>query len=90
MSALLVGVMRESSDYSRNYALDRVAFGRPIAHHQALAFLIADMVMAVDSARMLAWEAACALDDGKPAGRLAALACKLRDDRDIEDQRLRI
>ena len=74
VSALLVGVMRESSDYSRDYALDRVAFGRPIAHHQALAFLIADMVMAVDSARMLAWEAAWRLDNGLDAREACATA----------------
>ncbi|MCS5636405.1 MAG: acyl-CoA/acyl-ACP dehydrogenase [Myxococcota bacterium] len=74
VSALLVGVMRESSDYSRRYALDRVAFGRPIAHHQALAFLITDMVMAVDSARMLAWEAAWRLDSGLDAEEACATA----------------
>jgi len=74
VAGLLVGVMRASSDYSRDYALDRVAFGRPIAHHQALAFLIADMVMAVDSARMLAWEAAWRLDNGLDAREACATA----------------
>ena len=38
--------------------MQRVAFGRPIAHHQALAFLIADMRSAVDGARLLLHEAA--------------------------------
>ena len=75
-TSLLVGVMRESALYSRQYALDRVAFGKPIAHHQALAFLIADMATAVDSCRLLAFEAACriekvrgieSLDDENPA-----------------------
>jgi len=75
-TSLLVGVMRESALFSRQYALDRVAFGKPIAHHQALAFLIADMATAVDSCRLLAFEAACriekvreneSLDDENPA-----------------------
>ena len=35
--------MRAAAEFSRDYALQRVAFGQPIAHHQALAFLIADM-----------------------------------------------
>jgi len=61
-AALLLGVMREAAEFSRDYAQQRVAFGRPIAHHQALAFLIADMAAAVDSARLLVWGAAMALD----------------------------
>ena len=63
VAALLVGVMRESADFSRQYALDRVAFGKPIAHHQGLAFLIADMAIAVEASRCLLWEAAFRLDD---------------------------
>ena len=74
VAGLLVGVMRESSDYSRRYALDRVAFGKPIAHHQALAFLIADMAIAVDSARVLALEAAWRLDSGVPSEEASATA----------------
>ncbi len=62
ITALLVGVMRESALFSRQYALDRVAFGKPIAHHQALAFLIADMAIAVDGCRLLMFEAACRID----------------------------
>ena len=73
-AALLVGVMRESADYSRRYALDRVAFGRPIAHHQALAFLIADMAIAVDSARVLVWQASWRLDSGIDADAACAAA----------------
>ena len=74
VAALLVGVMRESSDYSRRYAMDRVAFGKPIAHHQALAFLIADMAIAVDSARILGLEAAWRLDTGRPGEEASATA----------------
>ncbi|MDG2334550.1 MAG: acyl-CoA/acyl-ACP dehydrogenase [Myxococcota bacterium] len=73
-ASLMLGVMREACDYSRNYALDRVAFGRPIAHHQALAFLIADMATALESARLLAWEAAWRLDTGLRADEACATA----------------
>jgi alkylation response protein AidB-like acyl-CoA dehydrogenase len=66
-AALLVGSMRAASDFSRAYAIERVAFGRPIAHHQALAFLIADMASAVDATRLLVWDAAWRLDRGAEA-----------------------
>ncbi len=72
LAALLVGVMRGAAEYSRAYAVERVAFGRPIAHHQALAFLIADMAAAVDGARLLLWEAACRVDRSAEAHEAAA------------------
>jgi len=62
VASLLVGVMRAAAEFSRSYAMERVAFGRPIAHHQALAFLISDMASAVDGARLLVQEAAWRLD----------------------------
>ena len=73
-AALLVGVMRAAADFSREYALQRVAFGRPIAHHQALAFLIADMASAVEGSRLLVWEAASRLERGEDAGEACASA----------------
>lgn len=73
-AALLVGVAREACDYARQYALARVAFGRPIAHHQALAFLIADMATAVDAARILVLDAAWRVDRGEPVREPCATA----------------
>lgn len=73
-AALLVGVMRQAADYARRYACDRVAFGKPIAHHQSLAFLIADMTIAVDAARLLVHEAAWRLDRGLAAEEACAAA----------------
>ncbi len=72
VASLLLGVLRAACDFSRAYAQQREAFGRPIAHHQALAFLITDMQMALDGARMLVHEAAWRLDEGEPAGAAAA------------------
>ncbi len=73
-SALLVGVMRIAAETSRNYAMDRVAFGKPIAHHQALAFLIADMHSAVDSSRIMVQEAAWRADHSLAFEGAAAMA----------------
>jgi len=74
VASLLIGVLRQAAEFSRAYAMQRVAFGRPIAHHQALAFLIADMRSAVDGARLLLHEAAWHADQGLPFETLAAAA----------------
>ncbi len=67
VGALLVGAARGTHEYAMRYATERTAFGRPIAHHQALAFLIADLATAVDIARLAVWRAAAALDRGESA-----------------------
>jgi len=76
MASLLVGVIRQAAEFSREYALEREAFGRPIAHHQGLAFLITDMRAAVDGARLLLHEAAWRADRevGCEAAAAAAFA----------------
>lgn len=61
---MLVGVARAAHEYALRYACDRVVFGRPVAQHQAPAFTLADMRMAIEAARLATWSAACALDDG--------------------------
>lgn len=62
IASLMLGTLRFTCEFSRKYALEREAFGRPIAHHQALAFLITDMRMNLDGARLLVHEAAWRLD----------------------------
>lgn len=73
-SSLLLGVLRAACEFSRDYAMERRAFGQPIAHHQALAFLITDMHIALESARGLVHEAAWRLDAKLPAAGEAASA----------------
>ena len=74
LAALLVGQMHAAAEYARHYALERVAFGKPIAHHQAIAFLIVDMHSAVDTARQLVHEAAWRLDAEAVGNATAAAA----------------
>lgn len=73
-AGLLLGVLRASCDFSRAYAQEREAFGRPIGHHQALAFLITDMRIALDAARLVVHEAAWRVDEGLPCATEAASA----------------
>lgn len=73
LGAMAVGVARASLEYARDYATERVQFGVPIATKQAVAFKIADMAIEVDAARLLVWEAAWRVDQGKDIQRYAAL-----------------
>jgi len=74
LAAAGVGVARAAFEISRDYAKQREAFGSPIAAKQAIAFKLADMAIEIDGARLLTWEAAWRLDQGKDALREASLA----------------
>jgi acyl-CoA dehydrogenase len=73
-SALAVGVARASYEYALDYAKERYAFGEPIASRQAIAFMLAEMAIDIDAARLMVWEAAWRLDKGKDATKEAYLA----------------
>ena len=72
--AELVGVMQKVLETSVEYAKNRVQFGRPIGTFQAVQHRCADLKVAVDSGRMLTYQAACKLDQGMPAGQKVAMA----------------
>jgi alkylation response protein AidB-like acyl-CoA dehydrogenase len=78
-ASLAVGVARAASEYAREYAKQRHAFGAPIATKQAIAFMLAEMAIEVDAARLLAWEAAWLLDTDRDATRAAYLAKQYAD-----------
>jgi len=67
LAALAVGLSRAAFDYARDYAKDREAFGVKIAQKQAIAFMLAEMATDIEATRLLVWEAAWMLDQGKPA-----------------------
>lgn len=74
LGAAAVGVARAALEYARDYAQTRMQFGVPIISHQAVAFRLADMATKIEASRLLVWRAAKALDQGSPAGHLAAMA----------------
>jgi alkylation response protein AidB-like acyl-CoA dehydrogenase len=80
LAAMAVGVARAAFEYSRDYAKDRVAFGEPIASRQAIAFMLAEMAIEVDAARLVNWEAAWKLDKKEEATKEASLAKTYADD----------
>jgi alkylation response protein AidB-like acyl-CoA dehydrogenase len=80
LGALALGVARGAYEYALGYAKQRETFGRPIAQYQAVAFMLAEMAIEIESARGLVWEAAWALDKGQNASRAAALAKQYTDE----------
>ncbi|RME83621.1 MAG: acyl-CoA dehydrogenase [Caldilineae bacterium] len=80
LSALGIGVARAAYEYARDYAKERVQFGEPIAHRQSIAFMLANMAIEIDATRLLVWEAAWKLDQGRDATHEAYLAARYAAD----------
>ena len=74
VAAQAVGIAQSALDHAIRYSKNRVQFGKPIAHNQAIAFMIADMATRIDAARLLTHRAACLKESGKPYSREAAMA----------------
>lgn len=79
LAALAVGMARAAYEYALNYAKDRVAFGEPIAHRQSIAFMLANMRIEIEGARLMVWEAAYKYDTGEDASKAAFLAKNYAD-----------
>jgi alkylation response protein AidB-like acyl-CoA dehydrogenase len=65
-AARAVGVARFAFDLAREHCENRVAFGKPIGHFQAVAFALSDRHMDVESSRWMVWKAAHAWDAKLP------------------------
>ena len=73
-AALSVGLARAAYAAALAYARQRVAFGKPIAEHQAISFKLADMLTSLHAAALVTYQAAARLDEGRAIGREAAMA----------------
>ena len=56
-SAMILGVGQSAFDYILDYSRRRITFGKAIGHHQAVALKLADMAIALESSRLLCYEA---------------------------------
>jgi acyl-CoA dehydrogenase len=74
LAASATGLARAALEFARDYAKQRVQFGRPSAEHQAVAFRLADMALRVDASRLLTWRAAELVDAGARVTTEAAMA----------------
>jgi butyryl-CoA dehydrogenase len=74
VAAGAVGVAQACIDASVTYSTQRQSFGKPIAGHQLVQELIADMVVETEAARLLVWRAGLLKDKGLPSTRETSIA----------------
>jgi acyl-CoA dehydrogenase len=74
IAAGALGVMRRAIEESRGYALERKTFGVPIAQHQAVQFMLADMAVKYEATKLLCHKAAYQVDQGKLDSVISAYA----------------
>ena len=65
VAAMATGIARAAFEFATSYSKERVQFGVPIAMHQAIQFMIADMATKVHLSRLATWNSAVLLDQGR-------------------------
>ena len=65
VAAMATGIARAAFEFATDYSKERVQFGVPIAMHQAIQFMIADMATKVHLSRLATWHSAVLLDQGR-------------------------
>jgi len=73
-AAQAIGGAEAIHSMATEYAKQRVQFGKPIGSFQAIAHYLADMIVKIEGAKVLVYQAAWAIDNGKPYTKLAAQA----------------
>jgi len=76
LGAACVGGAQTALDSAVRWAKTRQQFGAPLAHKQAVQWMIADMATEIEALRSLVYRVAWLVDTGQPFTRLAAM-CKL-------------
>ncbi len=74
IAALSLGIAKGAYEASLKYSKERVQFGKPIAHHQAIAFKLADMATTIDASELLIYQAADKKNIGEPMTLDGAMA----------------
>jgi acyl-CoA dehydrogenase len=74
VASAAVGLARAAFEHARQYATERRTMGTPIAGHQAISFLVADMAKDIEAARLLVRQAAWMKDAGQKNTMFASMA----------------
>jgi alkylation response protein AidB-like acyl-CoA dehydrogenase len=74
IGALSVGLAQSAFEAAIGYAKDRQTFGRPIAEHQAIQWMLADAATEIQASRWMVYHAAWLKDQGRPYTQAAAMA----------------
>jgi len=79
-----VGTAHAVLDHVMPYIKERQAFGEPIAHRQAVAFMTANIAIELDGLRLITWRGASRAEQGLSFAREAALAKRLGTDKGMQ------
>jgi len=74
IAAQCLGLAKGALDAALSYSKQRVTFGKVLATRQAIQFMLADMAVELDAARLLTYRAAALYDEGLPHGKESAMA----------------
>uniref|UniRef100_A0A7S2SHD4 Medium-chain specific acyl-CoA dehydrogenase, mitochondrial n=1 Tax=Rhizochromulina marina TaxID=1034831 RepID=A0A7S2SHD4_9STRA len=74
VAAGAVGVARRAMDEAVQYSRERVTMGVPIAEHQTIAFMLADMATGIEASRLLTLKSAYEIDQGRSNTMFASMA----------------
>jgi butyryl-CoA dehydrogenase len=74
IAAQALGIAQGAFDAAVKYSKERVQFGKPISAHQAIQWMVADMAVEIEAARLLVYRAAWNKDNGLPYSKEAAMA----------------
>jgi alkylation response protein AidB-like acyl-CoA dehydrogenase len=83
-AALAVGTSHAVLDYVVPYVKEREAFGEPVAHRQAVAFMCANIAIELDGLRLITWRGAARAEQGLTFTREAALAKRFGADKGMQ------
>jgi butyryl-CoA dehydrogenase len=75
-----VAIAQAAYEFALKHSKSRMQFGQAIGQNQAVSFMLADMHVGIESARLLTYRAAMAYDEGKPFAKEAAMAKLLATD----------
>jgi alkylation response protein AidB-like acyl-CoA dehydrogenase len=78
VAAQALGIAQGALDFAAKYLKERVAFGKPLSKQQGLQWMIADMELETQAARLLLYEAARKCDEGAPDVTHWGALCKLK------------
>lgn len=70
--AMILGALQLGFDTAFDFVCGRSAFGKPIVEHQAVSFALADLTIAIETARLALYEASTRFDVGDPSGAASA------------------
>ena len=77
VAALSVGNAREAYETAKEWAKNRIQFGKPVTANQGVSFMLADMATEIEAARLVTWNAAWAYDTKQKTANLLSAMAKL-------------